>query len=171
MPYLIPSKLVLSPALLTQEGVKALNQQYNEMERKNGAHYDAIMKAYREMLTLAVSVYGAQSKVHRYLLSNAPDAPPSITVKRGRAKTIWQKDLEKIQQFQVDEHRRAKQRAYRQRRKAEIEAAVKALESAGYVLGEHFGRNEAPRFAAEVLVEVAPGVYGNRMLPAPKGGE
>ena len=129
---------------------------FKRVERDNLEIYHKAVAQHTQLIALALEIYGDKSSVIKYLRSKPVERPKSAV-----------KEFNKLmRQFDIwlaAERQRQQRREYEQRRKE----TVKTLESLGYVAGKHFSRSRAITFAKQVLVEVAPGVYSNRMLPAP----
>lgn len=82
--------------------------------------------------------------------------PESVMKEYKRLIRQYQKWLEKQQA-------RMKRHEYKLRR----EQAQKELEAAGYVANEHYPASRAITTKKELLYQIEPGVWGNRMLPEP----
>lgn len=157
--YQYPPKLALGLVLLNPEGVSALKQLYAEMQQKNQMLYSQLLTAWREMLKLAETVYGVKSRQYKYIKGTPPEAPKDLM-------KTWQKAVREIEAYRERERLNARRRQLYRNHKAETDKAIAALESAGYVLNQHFSRYTARKFAAEVLIEVEPGRYAGRLLPS-----
>lgn len=76
---------------------------------------------------------------------------------------VYNSLMRQYQKWLVKEKARMKREEYKER----TEQARQELAKAGYVAGEHYSATRAITTARELLYEIEPGVYGNRMLPEP----
>lgn len=147
-------------ALAQPQFMEAVLAKAAEIDHFNQASYQDLIKAKAELVQAAAIIWGKDSKQYRYLSNAEVPKPPSV-------KAVTKRLKRQFEQWQERENQRQKRQAYYARQRE----TVAALESNGYVEGENFSRGRAITFAKEVLVEVGPGVFGNRMLPAPEIGD
>ncbi len=140
--------------LSTQEARDFIKRKFDEVDAHNQQLYNALVEKDSKIGALLIEVYGERSKQYAYWRKQ-------IVPKPKTHHRVYKKLLQDYWKWQEAEDRREKQRGYYRRRNE----ARALLEANGYVYGEHFGGN-AISFAREVLIEVEPGVYGNRMLPS-----
>lgn len=160
--------------------IDALEQKFRNMIDTNRRLHLQAHEDYSRLLELATSVYGPKSRQVRYLRNEPVASPPNLTKEWKRIYRLWDEwSTAEVQRQRRRERKELRRQAlelemrlkreqkhdYYVRRKQRIADSIERLVANGYVLGEHFTKNNAISFAAEVLVEMMPGVYANRMLP------
>ncbi len=133
-----------------------VEQAFKEADRLNIEILNTALEKQHALIALAIEIYGSKHNVVKYLRSKPVERPKSMI-------KAFQKLMREFDVWRAAERQREQNRAYQRRRKE----TVKTLVSLGYVAGEHFSPSRAITFAKQHLVEIAPGVYSNKLLPAP----
>lgn len=146
-------------ALVDKSFRTLLERNLNETITHNNRVAKELFDKDQQIGRLIAEVYGDSSRQYKYWHSQRVPNPPKLD-------KVWAKLMREFAKWQVAERERQRGRDYRRRSRE----AREVLEAQGYEYGKHFG-GDAITFAKQVLVEIEPGVYGNRMLPAPKGNQ
>jgi hypothetical protein len=120
--------------------------EFIQADRANNELYNSLIEKHRQLVALAVDVYGAKSNQVQYIKKNTPEKPKS------NAKS-FQDVMRRYAQWEEDERKRAKGREYYQNRKQKTDAIITQLETRGFALGVDFTRDSALSFALTVLIE------------------
>lgn len=143
-------------ALNDQEFLNQLWKKLKEVENYNETLFRQATQKDQEIGKMIAEIYGDRSAAHNYWKRLRVPKPSKFNRQ-------WSKLMRELLDWNSKEKRRVYRRDYR-RRQNEV---IAELEANGYELDKHFTRNESFRFKREVLVEIAPGVFGNRALPEP----
>jgi len=148
-------------ALADPKNYEAWQTRFMDAHRHNEALYKQRINQHRELLALAKNVYGGETNEVRYIRSHQPQRS------RMNLEREWQKVVQKFLQWKEDEKRRAAGRESYQRKKARLMEWTRILEENGFVQPHDFRWNYADKAAANLLVEVEPGVWRRKMVNAP----
>ncbi len=147
--------------LANQEEYRIWWKRFMDAHQYNEQLYRDRMSQHSELLKLAKTVYGGETNEVRYIRSHPPQ--------KGRVnlKREWDRLMQKLDAWNEAEARRVKGREAYQRKKARLLEWTRLLEENGFVQPHDFRWSYADKAAANLLVEVEPGVYRRKTVNTP----
>lgn len=166
------------PALQNSEFREALRQKAIQIDSENKLVYQDMQMQKMTILKQVDLLWSKDSNQWRYIWKQEIE-PPKLAMDEYRRTFAKYERWQKSENKRIAEQKRREEKRLTEERRKAIQrqkaaqyrqhqnAAVETLEANGYKQGKHFGKSWAITFAKQVLIEISPGVYGNRMLPQP----
>jgi len=131
---------------MTEEKVEELTQQHNELDKRNREIYNGLGKKKKELIKLAVDIWGDRSNEYRYLKKATIPSPTNWT-------DYWERTLSRRKKLMEEKKAEQKEKEREEERKRKVERAILWLQARGKRLGEDFHMESAIHVANDIAFD------------------